>query len=172
MANIIGFNISIDNNNIFNYFNINDEIKFNLTINDYTLSFYKENNKYNAVIKENNIDYITLLFNELNDNTIDVDYKNIKQDYYGNIHLSKYDKSNDKSGNLKFSIVTKNNTSSFNLDYKFNSINEIKVIEPIIDADNISEEDIELIENNINLNINDKLLHDYFTNILDLINTY
>ena len=184
MANITGLSIKVDNQNIFFYFDfdgdnnkcdncINNIHKLEFTYNNYNVYVDYINNVYNALIKKDNKDFIHLVFNELNDNTIDINYNNYEDDSYGNIHLSKYNESDNKGGNFKYSKVCKNNNISINVDYyietnktiSLNNNNYIKV-------DDIYENDYVSIENKIMDKINSKALKNYFIDLYENIYKY
>ena len=168
MANIVGFEIDLDNNKLFYY--LNDKLIINYDI--YSLEATKDNNKYNAIIKKNNLNYLSLKFNELNDNIIDVDYKNYEDNSYGNFHLNNYDKDNDKSGNLKFSQVNTKETYSFNFDYRVENLNNISLTKESIDIDNIPEADYLETIKNVKYSFNNTSLKDYILDIVESIYNY
>lgn len=184
MANIAGLSIKIDNNNKFYYFDydgdnnncdncIKNIHKLEFTYNNYNIYVDNINNIYNALIKKDSKDYIHLVFNELNDNTIDINYNNYEDNSYGNIHLDKYNESKNKGGNFKFSRVYKNNTTSINIDYYIETNKTISLNNnSYIKVDDIHEDDYVTIENNIIDKINSKALKNYFIDLYESIYKY
>lgn len=154
------YELLIDNKQVFNI-NLND-YTFKYDYNNLTINFYKED-KYKATINNN----IKLTFNELDYNTIDIDYT--IDNNYGNIHFSKYNKQENKSGNISYSLVTEDNKTSFNFDYRFENYNQLN-LNNIIDYKDISEEDYLNIVNNINNQVKIKTISKYLTDTLERIN--
>jgi|GEM_PF-3984060 len=154
------YELLIDNKQVFNI-NLND-YTFKYEHNNLTINFYKED-KYKATINDN----IKLTFNELDYNTIDIDYT--IDNNYGNIHFNKYNKQENKSGNLSYSLVTKDNKTSFNFDYRFENYNQMN-LNNIIDYKDISEDDYLNIVNNINNQVKIKTISKYLTDTLEKIN--
>ena len=149
MANVAGYEINIDNNKVFYY--LDDEIT--LKYKEYDLTAKKINDKYNVTIDKNNDKFITLVFNELNEDTIDIDYKYLENNSYGNIHYNKYKKNSDKSGNISFSLVDKNNVKySIYFDYVIDNIYDIKASN-IINVSDLTEDDIDNTNKNINYSL-------------------
>ena len=147
MANMIGLKVSCDNNIIFDYFNINNNINISFSYNNYFVNIFKDNNKYNANILKDNKEYIKLLFNEFNKTTIDIDYKLLENNNYGNIHFNKYNKDNNTSGNISLSLVTKSDSSSIKLEYRINDNQSISLNNNTIDINNVN--DLDKIKDNI-----------------------
>ena len=184
MANIVGFEIKIDNNQTFYYFN-HDSKKDNpcdnctrqtylvlINYKDYNVYIDKNGNTYNSIIKKNNQDYLHLVFNEFNDNTIDINYELYDSNIHGNIHYSKYDKKNDKSGNIKYSYINKNITTSINYDYRINNNANINLNNNYINVENLSEDDYLSIENNISKSIKNNAIKNKYKDIFERIYNY
>lgn len=184
MANIVGFEIKIDNNQTFYYFN-HDSKKDNpcdnctrqtylvlVNYKDYNVYIDKNGNTYNSIIKKNNQDYLHLVFNEFNDNTIDINYELYDSNIHGNIHYSKYDKKNDKSGNIKYSYINKNITTSINYDYRINNNANINLNNNYINVENLSEDDYLSIGNNISKSIKNNAIKNKYKDIFERIYNY
>lgn len=184
MANIVGFEIKIDNNQTFYYFN-HDSKKDNpcdnctrqtylvlINYKDYNVYIDKNGNTYNSIIKKNNQDYLHLVFNEFNDNTIDINYELYDSNIHGNIHYSKYDKKNDKSGNIKYSYINKNITTSINYDYRINNNANINLNNNYINVENLSEDDYLSIGNNISKSIKNNAIKNKYKDIFERIYNY
>ena len=184
MANIVGFEIKIDNNQTFYYFN-HDSKKDNpcdnctrqtylvlVNYKDYNVYIDKNGNTYNSIIKKNNQDYLHLVFNEFNDNTIDINYELYDSNIHGNIHYSKYDKKNDKSGNIKYSYINKNITTSINYDYRISNNANINLNNNYINVENLSEDDYLSIGNNISKSIKNNAIKNKYKDIFERIYNY
>ena len=185
MANIVGFEIKKDNEQIFYYFNhesknnndcSNCEIityKVLLKYNEYDMYIDKINNTYNCIVKKNNIDFLHLIFNEFNDDTIDADYELYENNTHGNIHLDFYNKNNDKSGNFKYSVIDKKNTTSLNFDYKINNNANINLNNSVIvNIDELEEDEYLTIRNNISKNIKNNTIKNKYKDIFEKVYNY
>lgn len=190
MANIVGLEIITDNNQVFYYFNhdskkdkscdncINTTFEVILNYNNYLVHIDKNNNIYNVVIQKDNTNYLHLVFNEINDNKIDVNYEinnNNDENYddHGNIHLEKYDKTKDKSGNFKYSYITKDFTTSYNFDYRINNSANINLNNTnYTEVDKLNEDEYLDIQNNISKSINNKVLCNHYKSLVEKIYNY
>ena len=184
MANIVGFEITIDDNQIFYYFNhdnkkdnncdncINQIYKLIINYKNYNLYIDKINNTYNCVIKKDDNDYLHLVFNEYSDKTIDINYENSEKNTHGNIHYDSFDKSNDKSGNFKYSSIDNKNTLSLNYDYKIKDNANINLINNYIKVEDLSENDYLTINNNISKSIKNNDIKNKYKDLLEKIYNY
>ena len=184
MANIAGFEIKVDNNQMFYYFN-HDSKKDNncdncvrqtylvlLNYKNYNLYIDKNGKIYNTIIKKDNNDYLHLAFNEFNDSIVDINYELYDNDTHGNIYISKYDNKSDKSGNFKYSLIDNKNTSSINFDYKINNNPNININGNYIDVENLSEDDYLKINNNIIKNIKNNTIKNKYKEIFEKVYNY
>ena len=184
MANIAGFEIDVDDNQVLYYFNhdskndnqcdncIRQTYKVMLNIKEYNIYIDKNGNVYNAIIRKDNQDYLHLVFNEYNENTIDVDYENYEKNIHGNVHLDFYNKNDNKSGNFKYSTIDKKNTTSLNFDYRVNNNANINISTSIVNIDDLPEDDYIEIGNNISKNIKNNVIRKNYKDTFERIYNY
>jgi len=165
MSSIMGMEINIDDSQVFKYLEEKDESTLNIKYDNYELYIYNKDNKYSGKLLKDDTLYIEMTFKELNDDVIDLDYKNYEDNSYGNFHLNKYSESNNTSGNIKYSIVSDSETSSFNFDYRFEKYSDISITEDIINQEDIEEK--ETIIKNIKYSFPNKKLQEFYLKALD-----
>jgi len=185
MANIAGLEIKIDDKQVLYYYDydgkkdntcdncIKETYKVLLNYKEYELYIDKNNNIYNCIIKKNNSDFLHLVFNEFNVDTIDINYELYENNTHGNIHLDFYNKDKDKSGNFKYSVIDNKNTTSINFDYRINNNYIINLNNnDYIDVENLSEDDYLTIENNISKNIKNNTIRNSYKDLFEKIYNY
>ena len=164
-ASVIGFKITIDDKELVSLF---DDDKFDCIINykDYQINIYNNDNKYYINILKDNNKYLYVIFNQIKDEIIDMDYE-----YYhnkGNIH---YEIQNNH-GNFKFSIV---NDNTYSINYDFDIVKEgTKGInnDNVISIKKLDEDEYLDIYNYFNGSFKDDIIGNFLVDYIEKLLNY